>query len=109
MITLALVLLAQAAVPPPAPVTGAQTPQQIWDQRCIACHGEDGSAQTKKGRELKAKDFTRSDWQKRTGDEEIVKAITDGIPKKKMPAFGKKLSAEEIRSLVPFLRAFGRK
>jgi mono/diheme cytochrome c family protein len=108
MIALVLALLAQAPTPPPAPVAGLRTPKQIWEERCIACHGEDGKAQTKKGRELKAKDFTRPKWQKHTTDEEIAGAITDGIPKKKMPAFKDKLSAEEIRALVPYLRAFGK-
>ena len=107
MIALALALLAQAPAPSPAPVA-ARTPKEIWEERCIACHGEDGKAQTKKGRELKAKDFTRPKWQKHTSDEEIVGTITNGIPKKKMPAFKDKLSAEEIRALVPYLRAFGK-
>ena len=75
----------------------------------MACHGEDGRAQTKKGRELKAEDFTSPKWQKRTTDEEIVEAIANGIPKKKMPAFKDKLSTEEIQALVPYLRAFGKK
>lgn len=109
MIALALTLLAQATTPPPAPLAGARTAQEIFEQRCVACHGEDGKGQTKKGRELKAKDFTRSRWQKHTSDREIVSVITNGIPKKKMPAFKDKLSAEEIGSLVPYLRAFGKK
>ena len=109
MIALALALVAQAPIPSPAPVAGLRTPQQVWEERCIACHGEDGKAQTKKGRELKAKDFTRPKWQKDVTDEAIVSAITNGIPKKKMPAFKDKLSAEEIRALVPWLRALGRK
>ena len=109
MIALAFALLAQAATPPPAPVAAARTPQEIWSERCTTCHGEDGKAQTKKGRELQAKDFTRGEWQKSTSDEEIVEAITDGIPKKKMPSFRTRLTPEEIRSLVPFLRSFGRK
>ena len=109
MIALVLALFAQAPTPSPAPVTGLRTAQQIWEERCIACHGMDGTAQTKKGRELKAKDFTRPKWQKHTTDDEIVSAITDGIPKKKMPSFKGKLSPEEIRALVPYLRAFGSK
>ncbi|HZR08418.1 MAG TPA: cytochrome c [Myxococcales bacterium] len=109
MIAIVLALVAQVPTPSPAPVAGVRTPQQIWEERCIACHGEDGKAQTKKGRELKAKDFTRPRWQKHTTDEEIVSAITNGIPKKKMPAFKDKLSAEEIQALVPYLRAFGSK
>ena len=109
MIAFALTLLAQATTPPPAPLAGAPSAQEIYEQRCIACHGEDGTGQTKKGRELKAKDFTRSRWQKRTSDKEIVAAIANGIRKKKMPAFKDKLTTEQIEALVPYLRAFGKK
>ena len=109
MIVLALALLAQAAIPAPAPIAGPRTPQQNWEERCIACHGEDGKAGTKKGRELKAKDFTRPKWQKHTTDQEIVEAITNGIPKKKMPAFKDKLSAAEIDGLVKYVRGLEKK
>jgi len=109
MIALAFVVLAQATTPSPAPVTGLRTPQEIFEQRCAKCHGNDGKAQTKKGRELKAKDFTKPKFQQHTTDEEIVDAITNGLRKKKMPAFKNKLSPEEIQAFVPFVRAFGKK
>lgn len=111
MIALALAtLLAQAPTPSPAPVVaGPQAPQDIWEKRCTFCHGADGKSQTKKGRQLKAPDFTSDRWQKHTTDDEIVEAVHDGIPKHKMPAFKDKLSNEEIKSLVPFLRAFAKR
>ena len=109
MIALAFVLLAQATMPSPAPVTGVRTPEEIFEQRCAKCHGSDGKAQTKKGRELKAKDFTKLKFQQHTTDKEIIDAITNGLRKKKMPAFKNKLSPEEIQALVPFVRAFGKK
>jgi mono/diheme cytochrome c family protein len=101
-------LLAQAATPSPAPVT-QQTPQDIWDKRCVFCHGADGQGHTKKGKQYKVPNFTKPRWQKHTTDEEIVSAITDGVPKTKMAAFKEKLSPDEIKSMVPFLRAFAKK
>jgi len=109
MIGFAVALLAQATTPPPGPVTGARTPPEIFEQRCKVCHGADGKAQTKKGRQLKAKDFTRPKFQQHTTDKEIVDAITNGIKKRKMPAFKDKLSPEEIQALVGYVRAFGKK
>ena len=53
--------------------------------------------------------FTKSKWQKHTTDDEIVEAITDGVPKTKMPSFKAKLSPDEIKAMVPFLRAFSGK
>ncbi|MCA1829631.1 MAG: cytochrome c [Myxococcales bacterium] len=101
--------LAQAQTPSPAPIVGQQSAQDVWDKRCTFCHGQDGKAHTKKGRQYKAEDFTKAKWQKHTTDEEIVDAITNGVPKTKMPAFKEKLSPAEIKSMVPFVRAFGAK
>jgi mono/diheme cytochrome c family protein len=99
-------MLSQAATPSPAPVVGQQSAQDIWDKRCVLCHGADGQSRTKKGKKYKAPNFTKDKWQKHTTDDEIVEAITNGVPKSKMPAFKGKLSEEEIKSMVPFLRAF---
>lgn len=103
------VLVAQANTPAPAPVAGQKSAQEIWDRRCTACHGADGRGRTKRGRKLKAPDFTSDKWQKSTAEEEIEDAISNGVPKTKMPAFRKKLSDAEIASLVAFVRAFGSK
>jgi mono/diheme cytochrome c family protein len=138
MIALAL-LLAQASVPSPAPIpppgaapsgspsrpATADTPaksgtpaptaadassaKEIYEKRCVFCHAADGTGRTKKGKQLKAPNFTSPRWQLHTTDEEIVKAITDGIPKHKMPAFKDKLTPEQIQSLVPYSRAFAAK
>jgi len=109
VIALAL-LLAQAATPSPAPIAAPpRTAEEIWQMKCKFCHGEDGKSQTKKGRQYKAPDFTRAKWQKHTTDDEIVEAITDGVKKSKMPSFKEKLTPEEIKSMVPYLRAFAGK
>jgi mono/diheme cytochrome c family protein len=109
MIALALALIAQATTPAPAPVAGPRTAQEIWEKRCVRCHGPDGRGKTKKGRELKTPDLTSPKWQARHSDEKIVKAIANGNRKRKMPAFKDKLSADEIQSLVPHLRALEKK
>ena len=111
MIALALALLAQAATPAPAPVTTApRTPEEIWvKEKCQLCHGQDGKGQTVMGRKYKAPNFTGSRWQKHTTDDEIVEAVTNGVRKTKMAAFKDKLTPEEIKSMVPYLRAFAGK
>ena len=108
MIALALALLAQVPVPSPAPVQN-QPAKEIFAKRCALCHGADGRGQTKKGRQYKAPDFTTEKWQRTTTDEEIADAITNGVPKTKMAAFREKLSQDQIRALIPYLRAFGKK
>ena len=89
---------------------GPADAKATFDQKCSKCHGEDGKAKTKLGKKSHASNFTRAKWQKRTTDDEIIKAITDGIVekgKRLMPAFKEKLSEEEIRALVTYVRAFG--
>lgn len=83
------------------------SPSPLFLQKCIKCHGEDGRAQTEKGKKLKAQDFTDPDFQQHKSDEQLAEAITNGT-EKDMPAFGKVLSPEEIESLVRVVRSFRR-
>jgi mono/diheme cytochrome c family protein len=113
MIALAL-LLAQAAVPPPAPgapraaeaSNAGLSAKDVYVKRCTFCHAEDGTGQTKKGKQLRVPDFTSAKWQKHTEDKEITDIIENGNKKRKMPAFKDKLTPEQIAALVPYLRAF---
>ena len=86
----------QSAAPPP-----------LFVQKCSKCHGEDGRAQTPKGKKMKAQDFTDPDFQQHKKDEQLVDAITNGT-EKDMPAFGKVLTPAEIESMVQVVRGFGR-
>ena len=81
-----------------------------WDNNCASCHGSDGKAQTKTGKKLKIKDYTDATVQAGLKDDEMVKAISEGIKsdtgKEKMKAFKDDLSADEIKDLVAFVRKF---
>jgi mono/diheme cytochrome c family protein len=106
IVAAAAVLLAQVPTPSPVPISPKIDAGVVYGRRCAFCHGEDGRGQTKKGLELKATNFTNVEWQKHNSDNEIVKAVTDGIPEHKMPSFKDRLSPEEIHALVPYLREF---
>jgi mono/diheme cytochrome c family protein len=75
-----------------------QGPSDLFKQYCAKCHGEDGTGNTPKGKQLKARDFTDPEFQNAKSDGDLVKTVTNGG--EDMPAFGKKLSKEEIESLV---------
>ncbi|HVT73139.1 MAG TPA: cytochrome c [Lacunisphaera sp.] len=80
-----------------------------WDNNCASCHGSDGKAQTKTGKKLKIKDYTDASVQAAMKDEDMVKAITDGVKadgKEKMKSFKDELSADEIKDLVAYIRKF---
>ena len=73
-------------------------PSDLFKQYCAKCHGEDGKAQTAKGRSLKARNFTDGEFQSGESDADLIKSVTEG--KDDMPPFGKKLTPEQIQSLV---------
>ena len=83
-------------------------PSEDYMKYCAKCHGEDGKAQTQRGKSLDAQDFTDLEFQKSESDAELIKAVTEG--EDDMPPFGKKLTKEQIESLVKSdVRGFAKK
>ncbi len=87
--------------------------QAIYNKKCKKCHGATGKADTKMGKKYNIVDFTSADFQKKTSDEKMIKIIKEGYkdpknPKRKMRAYGKKLSDDEIKGLVKLIRSFGK-
>ncbi len=70
--------------------------------KCAACHGPDGAGQTTMGKNLKLKDLGSAEVQKQS-DEELTTIITKG--KGKMPAYGGKLTPEQISGFVKYIRS----
>jgi cbb3-type cytochrome c oxidase subunit III len=79
----------------------------VFNEKCARCHGADGRGETAVGRMLSVPDFTDGKfWKKDATDARLMDSITEG--KNEMPAFGKKLSRQEIRSLAAYVRRFGK-
>jgi mono/diheme cytochrome c family protein len=84
-------------------------PSDLFKQYCAKCHGEDGKAETAKGKQMKARNFTDADWQQSKSDSDLIDSVTNG-KEDDMPPFGKKLSKEQIESLVKNdVRSFAKK
>ena len=82
--------------------------KENWDKNCAKCHGPDGKGDTKMGKKLDIKDFTDAKVQASLKDEDLFKAIKDGVKdgeKTRMKA-AEGLSDEEIKALVAYVRAF---
>ncbi len=78
-----------------------------WDNNCAQCHGKDGRADTKMGKQLSAKDLTDPKVQAAFTDAKATQSIKEGVKqggKTTMKAFGGKLTAEEIKALVAYVR-----
>jgi cytochrome c oxidase cbb3-type subunit 3 len=82
--------------------------EDLFRNNCARCHGGDGRGDTPLGHTYNSPDFTdREWWQKNsniTNTSSLVSIVTGG--KGGMPAFGKKLTRAEIRSLVGYVRKF---
>lgn len=80
--------------------------EDVYRAKCAMCHGQDGSGNTPMGQRLKIRDLRLPEVQKET-DEQLTAIITNGKPP--MPAYGKMLSAAEIKQVVAYLRRIGAK
>lgn len=90
-----------------ATVVSAAPASENWENLCTKCHGADGKGQTKAGKKLQLKDYTDAAVQAKMTDEEMAKAITEGVfekGKEKMKAYKEELSADEIKDLVAYVR-----
>jgi cytochrome c6 len=79
-----------------------------WAMNCAACHGKDGKGATMMGRKLGIKDMTDATVQGSFTDAQATAAIHDGVTDngtQKMKAFGGKLSDDDIKALVAYVRS----
>ena len=90
----------------PKTFAGIIDAQGLYKAHCVLCHGEDGKGKTDLGEGLGARDFTDKEFQDSITDEQILEQIENGTEEKMFP-FKDKLSAEEMKALVPVIRAFG--
>jgi len=82
-------------------------PKTNWTNNCVQCHGPDGNANTSMGKALSARDLTSAQIQSSFTDAQAAAAIKDGVIRDgitKMIAFGSKLSDDEIKALVAYVR-----
>jgi cytochrome c6 len=88
-----------------APVFGQST-AKLYKERCAVCHGADGKGDTPVGKGMHLRALDSPDVQKMS-DKEMTEIIADG--KNAMPAYKDKLSAEQIKDLVGYIRAMAKK
>jgi mono/diheme cytochrome c family protein len=78
----------------------------LYKAKCAGCHAPDGSGSTPAGKALKVSDLRADDTQKKT-DAELIDVTAKG--KDKMPAFKDKLTADQIKQLVAYIRELAKK
>ena len=94
-----------------AAVSAAQAAdvKENWEKNCMKCHGADGKGNTKMGKQSGVKDYTDPKVQEEMKDEAALKIIKEGIVekgKKKMDPYKDKLTDDEAKALIAFIRGF---
>ena len=85
----------------------ADDPAAVFKAKCAACHAADGSGNSATGKALATPDL-RSDEIQKQADAQLIDSITNGKGKK-MPAYKGKLTDDEIKQLVGYVRELGKK
>jgi cytochrome c6 len=101
----AILVLAVLAVPATAGADAAAG-AALYKDKCVGCHGADGSGSTPMGKALKAGDLRKPEIQAKK-DAELAASITNG--KGKMPPQKSNLSAAQIGEIVTYIRTLAKK
>lgn len=102
----ASILICVTALALPSSARAQSDAGKVYAKNCVLCHAADGSGNSSSGKALGAKDLASSEVQKKS-DEELTEVVTKG--KGKMPAFGKKITSDEIKGLLAYIRALPKK
>ena len=84
--------------------------ERTWKAKCGSCHGMDGKAETKKGKELKVESMATAAFQKKYSDADLKKTILEGLNverngvKKEMDPYKDDLKPEQVDALIQYIR-----
>jgi mono/diheme cytochrome c family protein len=106
MCVVTLLSVTSAALSTPAFGADLAKGKSIYGDKCLKCHGEKGRGDGRKAADLEKKpaDYTDKAKMAKFTDEDLTKAVKEG--KKPMPAFGKKLTDEQIDNVIAYIRTF---
>ena len=80
---------------------GAEDTAALYKAKCAACHGPDGKGDTAAGKKLGVRDFHAPEVAKMS-DAELFDITKKG--KEKMPPYDKKLTDDQIKQLIKYIR-----
>lgn len=77
-----------------------QSAKSLFAQKCSVCHGNDGTGNTAKGKELKVRNWKTDPEVKKMADSKMLEITLKG--KGKMEAYEKTLGKEKVEMLVTY-------
>jgi mono/diheme cytochrome c family protein len=84
----------------------AETPAQLYGRTCAACHGATGVPAAAMATSMGIPNFTDAHGVAAKPDSVLETSIRSG--KAKMPAYGSRLSADQIHGLVTYIKSLSR-
>ncbi len=84
---------------------GLEQPTRLFQKSCALCHGRDGKGDTARESLPSIPNFGVADWHRKRTNALLVVSILDGKGTG-MPAFRQRLSREQARELVTYIRTF---
>jgi mono/diheme cytochrome c family protein len=79
--------------------------QALYERHCLKCHGPDGRGREARDCYPDIPDFSSAEWQGRRTDAQLLDSIVNGKGKD-MPRWSAKLSNDQARALMAYVRAF---
>ena len=74
--------------------------QQLYEEKCMACHMADGNAA------VKDMNLADGEWKHGSKLSDMIKVIREGVDGTAMQPFKDQLSKDEIEALARYVRAF---
>jgi mono/diheme cytochrome c family protein len=118
---LAVVVIALASALPPfrrsAEAQDADRGKVVYGKWCAGCHGDDGKGDGDGAMFMlpRPRDFTRGVYQVRTTangelptDDDLLHVVDEGMPGTAMPGWRARLSDQERRNVVAYVKSFSR-
>jgi mono/diheme cytochrome c family protein len=87
-------------------VVRADDSASTFKAKCAMCHGADGTGNSPTGKAMKVRDLSSPDVQSQT-DAQLTDIVANG--KNKMPAYKGKLTDDQIKGLVAYIRGLAKK
>lgn len=99
------VIAATLLLGPTALAQADKKAERAWKSKCASCHGAAGKGDTDRGKELQIVDMSTPAFQAKK-DDELKKAILEGVEKEKSHSFKSELTPEQVDAFVAYIRTF---
>jgi mono/diheme cytochrome c family protein len=90
----------------PVPADRLPAASALYRRHCVSCHGQDGRGNEVRGALPSVPDFSTRQWQMGRNNAQLAVSILEGKGAS-MPAWRGRVSGEQARDLVSFVRSLG--